>query len=422
MSTQGTALMHLEFWRRMLLLAATILSVVLFFYKVPALVTVRWVDFSLEQKQLLDSPYGIVSGEKQRLAAMPLDEYIQKETQGRNISLDAVGWGDFFNEIYLSSSGQIKLSQYADRLSPDDIDWLKWGSPSRYLPVFFKTKELPLQQWGLANEGDVVFLRMAGEGKISYLKAQFNDYLSLSGPMDSIIGSTPPSRLLYPYRIFGVGLLVIGLFFALLFPRPKKTEDVIEYARSRMMITDLLGVFLLLVFFGMPFVINGGTVQTITGWWGISLIFWLLAAGPVLIIYASAAYASFQVQLGMDCLSIARRGKVGVYRYDEFASVDLVTLKHPGWFRKLFLLVLALSFLSGGGTPTAAGTYLLSESADYAGLALKSKGGKTQYIWFTDAMGNILLPGFEKIVRAMEDHGVPYRKTGDIVEKFLPLP
>lgn len=45
---------------------------------------------------------------------------------------------------------------------------------------------------------------------------------------------------------------------ALFLPRPKKAEDIIEYARSRMMLTDLLGVMLLLLFFGLPFLINGG--------------------------------------------------------------------------------------------------------------------------------------------------------------------
>lgn len=408
----------------MLLLAATVFSVMLFFYRVPALVSVSWVDFSLAQKQELESPYGLVREEEKMLAAMPLNEYIQTKTQGKILDLDPAGWQGFFNETYLAGSGQIEQSRYADRLSPEDIDWMEWqtGDPEHFYPVFFKVRELPLEQWGLANEGDVVYLRTAESGKTSYLKAQFNDYLSLSGPMDSIIGGDPPAKLLYPYRLLGVGLLVVGLLAALFLPRPKKAEDVIEYARSRMMLTDLVGVMMLLLFFGLPFLINGGTVQTVTGWLGISLLFWLLAVGPVLIIYASAAYASFQVHLDRDGLSISRAGRAGEYTYDEFAGVDLVTLKHPGWFRKLFLVVLALSFLSGGGTPTAAGTYLLSESAAYAGLALKFKNGKTQYIWFTDAMGNVLLPGFEKIIQAMEDHGVPYKVTEEIVEKFLPLP
>lgn len=416
---------YLAFWRRIIMLAAIIIGMLLIFYKVPALVTVSWIDFTLRQENELKSSYGFVGKEQKRLHGLSPEQYIQEKTQGKIINLEAASWKNFYSDIYQIGTGQLEKSTYADRISSEDADILKrqTGRTSYFAPVFFKVNELPIQQWNISpQDQEYVYLAAPYNGSIKHLRVEYHDYLSAAGPMENV-HPVPPAHLYYPYRILGWAVLGIGLLLAICLPQPEKREDVIEYPRSRLVMSDILGVLLLLLFFGLPFLINGGTVQAVSGWWGLSLILWTLALGPVLILYASAAYASFQVRLGEESLYIAKAGGGREYRYDEVERVEEIGLQNPAWFRKLFFLVLMFSVLSGrGASKSSAGTYLLSEAAAYTGLALYFKDGQIQYIWFTDALGDIILPGFERIVQVLQAHGVSYHITDKVIEKILPLP
>lgn len=394
------------------------------FYRVPALLTVTWVDFAAEQEAETRSTYGFVSDESKMLSSLPLGEYIKEKTQGKIISLEAANWQAFFSEIRLAGTGQLDKSQYAYRLNPQDRHWsaLQFETGENNFPLFFKVDELPIHQWKLQErDGEFTYLSMDHQGKPLYVMVKYHDYRGVAGPMDNVYPD-PPTRLFYPFRPLGLGLLAAGILIAFLTPRVKKSEDIIEYPRWRMVISDFLGLLLFLPFFGLPFLLNGGTIQTVSGWWGLSLVFWLLASGPVLIFYSSAVYSAFQVWLGVETFSITRAQGTRVYRYEEVERMDQLSLRNPRWFRRLFFIVLALSFLSGKGSPGAAGTYLLSESAEYTGLVLYFKDGSKRDIWFTDAVGTILLPGYEKIIETMQEHGVPFNISSEVVEKFLPLP
>lgn len=424
MSPISNVLRGFEFWRRVILVVSIIAGIMVAFYRVPALLTVTWIDFAGKQKGELESPYGYVSDESKILASLPLDAYIQEKTQGKVITLEDSGWQIFFNEIYLASTGQLDQSQYGNRLSSQDRDWaeLQFENLKNSFPVFFKVDELPFAQWRLQErDGDFTYLSINDQGQERFLMVKYHDYTNVAGPMDSIYPD-PPNRLFYPYRLWGWSILAAGILIAFLMPRVKKTGNIIEYPRWRMVISDFGGLLLFLLFFGLPFLLNGGTVQALSGWWGLSVFFWLLAVGPVLIFYSSAVYSAFEVWLGEDTFSITKANSYRLYRYDDVERVVQLALRNPRWFRRLFFVVLALSFLSGKGSPGAAGTYLLSESAQYTGLTLYFKDGNKQDIWFTDAMGTILLPGYEKIIEAMQEHGVPFNISSEIVEKFLPLP
>jgi len=416
---------YLGFWRRIILLAAVIIGSLLLFYKAPALLTASWVDFTQQKADEVKSPYKAIGNEGKRLQALSLETYIQEKTQGKIINLEADQWRNFYRDIYLVGTREIDKSKYADRISPRDIEILKWqtGRTGYFVPIFFKVQELPIQEWNLSpQEGAYVYLVISEKESAKYLRVEYHDYLSTSGPMTSVYPE-PPAHLYYPYRNIGWGVLGIGILLAIFLPQPRKRENVIEYPRFRLVMGDILGVILLLLFFCLPFLINGGTVQAVQGWWGLSLIFWFLALGPILILYSSAAYAAFHVRLGEDSLHIARAGSGREYRYDDVERIERLELHNPAWFRKLFFWVLMFSFLSGkGASSSSVGTYFLSEAAAYTGLALYFKDGHIQYIWITDALGNVLLPDYENIVRVLQGHGVPYHVTDKVIEKFLPLP
>ncbi len=415
---------YMNFWRRLILLAAIIIGSMLIFYKVPALLTVSWVDFTVLQQQESKPAFGFVSEERKRLQALPLEQYIKEKTQGKVFSLDAVAWQHFFKDIYLAETGQ-REAKYAERISSRDVDRLKWqtGKEVYAAPVFFAVDEFPLGEWTLLpKEREFVYLATVYDGSTKYLRLEYHDYLTASNPMASVYPE-PPKQLYYPYRIFGLGVLAIGLLLAVFLPKPRKQENIIEYPNSRLIAGDIVAVILLLLFWGLPFLINGGTVQAVSGWWGLSLVFWLLAVGPVFILYASALYASFQVRLGEQSFNIARAGGEREYPYDTVEKVEQVELRSPAWFRKLFWWVLVFSFLSGRGvSASTAGTHLLNTAAAYTGLALYFKDGQIKYIWITDALGNVILPGYERIIQALEAKGVPYRNSGRVIEKLLPLP
>ncbi len=424
MEEAGLKCRQMDFWRRIILLTAIVIGSMLIFYKVPALLTVSPIEFAVQRQREGKSAFGLISKERKRLQALSLEDYINEKTQGKIVFLESADWQSFFEEIHLTTAGQ-REAKYAKRISSRDADRLETKNENGFYaaPVFFSVNELPLAEWGLLPKaGEFVYLAMVYDGGVKYLRLEYRDYLTVVNPMNTVYPE-PPRQLYYPYRNAGLGVLAIGVLSFFFLPKSNKQDDIIEYQNSRLIAGDMAAAILLLLFLGLPFLINGGTVQAVKGWWGLSLVFWFLALGPLIIMYASAVYASFYVRIGEHGLNVAKKGGEREYRYEDIVRVERLELRNPAWFRKLFFWVLALSALSGRGVSAgSAGSFFLSEAARYEGFSLSFKDGKIQYIWTSDAFGNVLLPGYERILQVLAEKGIPCIITDKVVEKFLPLP
>lgn len=395
---------QMELWRRLALLLGVLVGLGLFFYVAPAMVGVRAVNWEQEQADELKSSSGYVSQERKRLSQLPLADYIREKTGGRVISVDDQQWGVFFQQVQLASTGQYGHSIYGDRISEEDKD--PFWKPAGPVPVFFKPGELPLEQWGLLPEdGNQAYISTRVAGKTAYLRLRYEDYSTSVTAM-----STPyreaPGWLYHPYRNIGIGIMALGLLLYIFLPRRRKQPEDIAYSTGSMLAGDLAALILLLPFYGLPFLINGGTVQALTGMWPISLVMWFLAFFCVLLLYYNAWHTSYRIELTPQGLYLITFRGVRECRFNEMAEVNIVTLRNPGWFRKLSIAMALLSMMGGRGSTQPVGSALLAASAAHGGLEIRHVRGKPLYIWFSDQRGEIIIPNFERVPEAIEAAGL----------------
>lgn len=407
-----------ELWRRLALLLGILAGLALFFYVAPAMISVTAIDWQQEQARELKSHSGYVSPEKRRLNALPLDEYIREKTRDRVQEVDSGRWWTFFQQVQLASSGEFNRSAYGDRVG-DEIKDSYW-SPLLPTAVYFKPDEIPWAQWGLLpQDGKSVFVSTIQGGQTIYLELSYQDYSTSVGAMSSPY-RVAPGWLYHPYRTIGIIIMILGLLLYIFLPRRQKLPDDISYSTGSMVAGDLVGVILLAPFYGLPYLVNGGTIQAITGLWPITLVMWLLAGFSIYLFYSNAWHASYRIELTPQALSLTTFKGTKEMRFDEMAAVDVVALRNPSWFRKLLLAMAFLSVVSGRASSTQpAGTALLAEAASYGGLQIQGRsGGKPIYIWFSDQRGGVIINNFERVLDAIEASRVPFNKESREIEGF----
>ncbi len=408
----------MELWRRVSLVLGIIIGLALFCYVAPAVVSVTAVDWVQEQANELKSYSGLVTKEDKRLNALPLDEYIREKTGAKVVALDSDEWSDFFVQVRLASLGEYQRSSFGDRVSEEDKD--DFWRPTRPVQVFFKPNELPYYQWGLREgDGQSAFISTTIGSETYYLRLNYHDYLSSVGAMSSPY-RVAPGWLYHPFRTVGVVVMGLGLLFYIFLPRRKKQAEDISYSAGSMVAGDLVGVILLAPFYGLPFLINGGTVQAIIGLWPITLAIWLMALISIYLFYSNAWHSSYRIELTPQALYLITFKGVKEMRFDEMTAVDLVVLRNPGWFRKLFLAMAFISLVSGrASSPQPAGSALLAAAASYGGLRIQGRsGGKPIYIWFSDQMGGVIINNFDRVPEAIEAAGVPFYKENQEIQGF----
>lgn len=408
----------MELWRRIALVLGILVGTALFFYVAPVVISVTAIDWEQEQADELKSATGLVTQEEKRLSALPLEEYIQAKTGGKVVAVDSNQWADFFAQVQLASNGNYGLSLFGNRVSEEDKD--DFWKPVGPVPVFFKPDELPYQQWGLQEgDGQTAYIITNNGKAANYLRVDYHDYQASVGAMSSLY-RTAPGWLYHPYRTVGIIVMVSGLLLYILLPRRKKQPDDISYSTGSMVAGDLAGLIILTLFFGLPFLINGGTVQAVTGLWPVTFFMWLMSCLAIYLFYSNAWNASYRIELTPQALYLVTFKGVREICFDQMAGVDLVALRNPGWFRKLFLALAFLSVISGRASSTQpAGSALLADTASYGGLRITERSGsKPIYIWFSDQMGGVIINNFDRVPEAIEAAGVPFNKEPREIEGF----
>ncbi len=405
----------LELWRRIALLLGILLGLAMFFYVAPAMVSVTAIDWLQEQADELKS-YGIVSEESKRLNQLPLPEYINEKTGGRVVQVDVSQGDDFFWQVWLASIGEYGLSAYGHRVSEKDKD--PFWTPAGAVEVFFKPGEIPWAEWGLIPEdGEKIYVRVGTGSENAYFLLRYYDYKVSIGTMSKPY-RVAPAWLYYPYRHLGSGILAVGLLLYVFLPRRKKEATDISYSTGSMVAGDLSAVILLLPFYGLPFLINGGTTQAVTGMWVISGAMWLIALFCIILLYYNAWYASYRIELSSEGLCQISFKGVKKCDFNEITQVNMVKLRNPGWFRKLSLALAFLAIMGGRASTQPAGSALLTAAAAYGGLEICRKNGPPIYVWFTNQNGGIILNNFTRLTEVIESAGVSINKQQREIEGF----
>jgi len=406
----------IELWRRLILVAALIIGAGMFFYVTPAVITVTAVDWQKEQADELKSMSGYVTSEEKRLSKLPLSEYIDEKTEGKVIALDAGKWATVFQQIQTASGGEYSKSSYGNRVSEEDKD-IYWKSESK-VPVFFKPSELTYSQWGLSPYDEQhTYVSVNTGGNTAYFVLKYENYQTSITAMYKPY-RVAPEWMYHPFRIIGIGVIVAGLLIYILLPRRKRNPEDIAYGTGSLVASDIVALIILLTFYSLPFLINGGTMQAITGMWQITLIMWGMSFFGLALFYYSAWYASFRIEITPEAFYLITFKGVTECPFSDMVSADMVSLRNPKWFRKLFLVLSMISLVGGRNSVQPAGSAILAATAAYGGLEISFANKKPIYIWFTDQRGAIIVPNFQRVPDAIRAAGIRINEEFREIEGF----
>ena len=219
-------------------------------------------------------------------------------------------------------------------------------------------------------------------------------------------------------NFFATLILLIGLLLYIFLPRRKKPADDISYSLGSIIAGDFAALILVVTFYGIPFLVNGGIEDLFTYLWPVTVIMWALALLPIMLFYYNAWHASFYIELSPASMSIVSFKGVKTYHYQEVSAVNNVILRNPRWFRLLFKIVALLAILGGRSSPQPAGSALLAESATYGGLEILKVGEKPVYIWFTSQNGGIVINNFKRVTEALARAGFNPNQEERVIEGF----
>lgn len=227
-----------------------------------------------------------------------------------------------------------------------------------------------------------------------------------------------PKDMIYIWRPLGWACLIFGAVFYLAIPRVRRPAGALGYAGWRVGLSDVLWIMLFPVFFGLPLAIAGGSVQAVTVYPALLLMFWPLAALSALLVWYAAFCASFCLYCDAAGLHVAALSTRLAIPYAAISSCRRVVHASPRWLTRL--LWLASLFGTGAQRAHTAGQALLLEHARAGGLALELHDGRTVYLWLTDAWGSPAMPGAAGIEQTLKAAGVLCRRPPEKLVAFFP--
>lgn len=369
-------LAHPEVLRRLAALAGLLAAIWLFLWPVQYVYRVNLVDFAADQARA-------------RWAddrALPLPQYIAKQTKGRLRQVQGPAWQELLGMLI-----QAKQGREAPRLQGRKYQI----SPKYTAYYYFAPGDQPMASLGL-EAGSYTYLGTTWQGRQYYLGLSLQKFRW---------ADNAPTWMLFPGRAYFWIPLALGLLGYLLIPRRKRPEGALGYSRfSAQVMPDILGLFLAGAFFALPLLVVPGNadpweVFDVFGGWGIfTLIIWVFLAGcGVAILVIAARYAGSWLKVGQKGFSRATLGGVEQIAYEDLEHFEPYQRRPPRW------LVWGL-LIFGRGNPTAVGQALLIDSRASHGLEFQLTSGRRVRMSIDG------LPGVDKLAQALEQAGVEIKQ------------
>jgi hypothetical protein len=373
-----------EIWRRILPVVLVLAAVVTAFVVTQEpLARVEVMDFAQEQRDI-GSLYGLWTDEQKALKAMPLIDYIVAVTAGKTTAAIGPTWEAFARDLLLTDEGR----------PPDRI----WRSRvGEYGGVYVLQTDLPSPE----------LLRGLPEGEDRYAALPDGTWVkAVAVHLDSgdfTLGAGlhgPPHALAYPLRGLFFPLLGLAVLFYILLPWPRRSGDIIAYDRWRVVLGDILGLMLTIVFMAMPFLITSNSALAVTEYWGLTLVFWLIGLLGLWAVQVGISAGGLQMMVLAD-----RLVRVTAWRYDECAYADMALVQPaiqvaPRW-------LITASWLAALSGRRGAGAALLGAQSETRGFRITMKDGRLVHIWLTDQMGSLTMRGAQSLPDALAAAGVP---------------
>jgi hypothetical protein len=372
-----------EIWRRVVPVCLVLVAVATAFVVThEPLARVEVVDFAQEQQDV-GSIYGLWTDEQKALKAMPLVDYVVSVTAGKTTAVSGTAWDAFARGLWLTQDG-----------SPPDRTWRQrigeWDS------VYVRQADLP-------SPGMLTGLP---DGEERYAALPDGTWVSavavLLSSSDFTLGAGlhgPPHALVYPLRSLFFPFLGLAVLFYVLLPWPCRGKNIIAYDRWRVVLGDVLGLVLTVMFVAMPFFITSNSALAVTEYWGLTLVFWLIGFLGLWAVQVGISAGGLQMMVLAD-----RLVRVTSWRYEECMYADVALVQPaiqvaPKWLITASLLA-ALSGRGSGGA-------LLGAQSETQGFRITMKDGRLVHIWLTDQMGSLMIRGADALPRALAASGVP---------------
>jgi len=373
-----------EIWRRILPVSLVLAAVVTAFVVTrEPLARVEVIDFAQEQQDL-GSVYGLWTDEQKALKTMPLTDYIASVTAGKTTAALGTAWDTFAKGLSLTQEGD-----------PPDQTWRRrvgeWGG------VYVRQRDLPSPDLldGMPD-GEVRYALLSDGTWVQAVAVRLDS-------SDFTLGAGlhgPPHALIYPLRSLFFPLLALAVLLYILLPWPRRSGDIIAYDRWRVVLGDIAGLMLTVVFIGMPFLITSNAALAIAEYWGLTLVFWLIGLLGLWAVQVGISAGGLQLMVLADRLVRMTAWRRKEYLFADMALVQPAMQLPPKWLVTTFWLA-ALSGRRGSGTA------LLGAQSDTHGFRITMKDGRVVHLWLTDQMGAVTMRGAEALPRTLAAAGVP---------------
>jgi len=382
-----------ELFRRLGVLALLFLAIVFFFTVRDSFVRLYGVDMGKEYRSAYSSSQGTfgamaAAGKliRSETPFMPITEFIDSKTENRLIVVDGGQWPEIFAGV----------------LSPSDKSPIAWREAGEIYgrSFYYHGEEEPFSAMvSELAEKDESFRYLK---YVSPTGPQFLG-MALEGPGTALDNEVPPA-VARPFRSLAVWPLLLGAAVYLFLPRKKHPAGTILYPRwSAVILPDLMAFIMAGIFLGVPFVLTVHVFDRAdildfsygSAWF--TLVFWLIGLIFASILYWSAKYASFALQILPGEMYLETLGKQLRISFADISSAGFEDYRAPGWLRTIL-------FIAGLANWRMMGQALLLSSRTDWGVALTLRNGET----VTFLCSNI--PGADRIFEALRLHKVPFSK------------
>lgn len=387
-----------ELWRRVVLAGAVATGVWLWLLAdLAPLVRLEAVDFARRQGRHGGAAGALVE-ESRRMRALTPESFVRELTRDRTLEVTGPAWSAFFPAVLDASARGTVPPEWRHRVLEHER-----GRDHGPVSLFFRLDESPLDELsGRMTPSEERFLTLAGETPPRFLAAWPR---SLSDD-DFHLGSglsayDAPAEMVFRLRPWVPWVLGAGLALYVLLPWPRHPSGAIVFSRWRVVLGDVVGILLFGMFFALPFFIVGGALQALRDYWGFALVLWPLAALGLLALWFGARYSAYAIEVLPDGLRVSGIGPTLDLPFTGVQSFRPATLRAPRW------LVRALWVAAIFGKGRGAGQALILGSSETGGLALELRDGRRVFLWATDAMGNLAMRGFERVIEGLRAARVP---------------
>ncbi len=308
--------------------------------------------------------------------------FIDAHTEGRLEVVEGKGWEEIFTGVLAPP----ETSPLPERRASDT-----WRASYYFLP-----KEEPFP--------DVFREMKSADRSFRFLKLSAPSGprfigMTVQGPEDAT-NAGAPSWILYPFRRFTAVPLLLALFFYFFPPRKKAPAGALVYPKwSSWILPDLMGSIFACICFAFPFLLapgifgSGNVLNIADGGIIFTLGFWLMAAIFASMLYWSAKYASFSLELLPGAMMLRTLGKEQRIPYIAVEYAGIADYRPPKWLRTLL-------FIASLGSWRMLGHALILSSRTDWGIELRMKGAAPVKFLCSN------LPGVERIIEALRSEGV----------------